>query len=157
MGDFTGLFTSKFNQEILPSATGIPPGDSVGRELVLCGALESDDGLGVAVGHAVGVVAPVVLVAVRLAALAGSLVGSAVSALEEGGLAALADGVDSELIEASGRGDGGVVVGAGRFTVGVAAVDGPVVVAVVVDVAMAVVGQAVLADLLRQSPILALV
>ena len=60
----------------------IPPGDSVGRELVLCGALESDDGLGVAVGHAVGVVAPVVLVAVRLAALASSLVGSAVSALQ---------------------------------------------------------------------------
>ena len=60
----------------------IPPGDSVGRELVLCGALESDDGLGVAVGHAVGVVASVVLVAVRLAALAGSLVGSAVSALQ---------------------------------------------------------------------------
>ena len=76
--------------------------------------------------------------------------------LEEGGLAALADGVDSKLIEAPGRGDGGVVVGAGLGAVGVATVDGPVVVAVVVDVAMAVVGQAVLADLLRQSPILAL-
>ena len=61
----------------------IPPGDGVGRELVLCGALESDDGLGVAVGHAVGVVAPVVLVAVRLAALAGSLVRRAVRALQE--------------------------------------------------------------------------
>ena len=76
--------------------------------------------------------------------------------LEEGGLAALADGVDPELVEASGRGDGGVVVGAGRFTFGVAAVDGPVVVAVVEDVAVAVVGQAVLADLLRQGAILAL-
>ena len=39
---------------------------------------------------------------------------------------------------------------------GVAAVDGPIVVAVVEDVAVAVVGQAVLADLLRQGAILAL-
>ena len=33
--------------------------------------------------------------------------------LEEGGLAALADGVDAELVEAAGRRDGSVVVGAG--------------------------------------------
>lgn len=76
--------------------------------------------------------------------------------LEEGGLTALPDGVDAELVEAAGRGDGRVVVGPGLGAVGVAAVDGPVVVAVVVDVAVAVVGQTVLADLLGQGAILAL-
>ena len=60
----------------------LPPGDGVGRELVLGGALETDDGLGIAVGHAVGVVAAVVLVAVRLTALACSLVRRAVRALQ---------------------------------------------------------------------------
>ena len=68
--------------------------------------------------------------------------------LEEGSLAALADGVDAELVEAAGRGDGGVVVGAGLGAVRVAAVHRPVVVAVVVDVAVAVVGKTVLANLL---------
>ena len=38
--------------------------------------------------------------------------------LEEGGLAALADGVDAELVEAAGRRDGCVVVGAGLGALG---------------------------------------
>ena len=65
--------------------------------------------------------------------------------LEEGCLAALAHGVDSELVEAAGRGDGRVVVHP------LAAVHGPVVVAVVVDVAVSVKHQSVFTNLLGQS------
>ena len=70
--------------------------------------------------------------------------------LEEGSLAALADGVDAELVEAAGRGDGGVVVGAGLGAVRVAAVHRPVVVAVVMNISVAVKHQTVLTDLFRQ-------
>ena len=70
--------------------------------------------------------------------------------LEESGLASLAHGVDPVLVEAAGRGDGGVVVGP------LAAVHGPVVVAVVVDVAVAVVHETVGALLLGQGPVRAL-
>lgn len=69
---------------------------------------------------------------------------------EEGGLAALSDWVDAVGVEASWGGDGGVVVDPRP------AVHSPVVVAVVVDVAVAVVHQAVLAHLLGQSSIRAL-
>ena len=68
-----------------------------------------------------------------------------VSHLEEGSLAALAHRVDAVLVEAAGGGDGGVVVHS------LAAVHGPVVVAVVVDGAVAVEHEAVLTDLLVQS------
>ena len=65
--------------------------------------------------------------------------------LEEGGLAALSDRVDAELVEAAGGGDGGVVVHP------LPAVDGPVVVAVVVHGTVPVKHQPVLANLLVQS------
>ncbi len=70
--------------------------------------------------------------------------------LEEGGLAALAHRVQSILVEASGRRYRRVVV------LALPAVHGPVVIAVVVDVAVAVVRQAVLALLLSQDPVLTL-
>ena len=72
------------------------------------------------------------------------------SYLEESGLASLAHWVDPVLVEASRRGDGGVVIGP------LAAVHGPVVVAVVVDVAVAVVHEPVGALLLGQGPVRAL-
>ena len=65
-------------------------------------------------------------------------------------MASLSHGVDSVGVEASGRRDGRVVVDP------VAAVDCPVVVAVVVDVTVAVIYQTVLANLLGQRPVRAL-
>ena len=70
--------------------------------------------------------------------------------LEEGLLAALADGIDSVGVEAAGGGDGGVVVDE------LAAVAGPVVVAVVVDVAVAGENQTVGTLLLRVGAVHAL-
>ncbi len=70
--------------------------------------------------------------------------------LEECGLASLPDGVDPVLVEAPWGGDWSVVVEP------LPAVDAPVVVAVVVDVAVAVVGKAVLALLLGQGAVRAL-
>ena len=64
--------------------------------------------------------------------------------LEERGLTALAHGVEAELVETARGGDGRVVVDS------LPAVHGPVVVAVVVDGAVAVEHQAVLTGLLRQ-------
>ena len=64
--------------------------------------------------------------------------------LEESGLAAFSDRVDAELVEASWGGDGGVVVDP------LPAVDGPVVVAVVVHSAVPVKHQSVLTNLLVQ-------
>ena len=70
--------------------------------------------------------------------------------LEECGLASLSHGVDSVCVEASRRRDGSVVIDP------VPAVHRPVVVAVVVDVSVPVVHQAVLAHLLRQGAVGAL-
>ena len=67
------------------------------------------------------------------------------SHLKEGCLAALAHWVDAVLVEAAGGGDGSVVVDS------LAAVDRPVVVAVVVDGAVPVKHEAVLTDLLVES------
>ena len=65
--------------------------------------------------------------------------------LEECCLTSLSDRIDSILVETAGRGDGGVVVHP------LAAVHGPVVVAVVVDICVPVKHQTVLTNLLSQS------
>ena len=70
--------------------------------------------------------------------------------LEECSLASLSNRVDAVLVEAAGRGNGCVVVGP------LSTVHGPVVVAVVVDVAVAVVGEPVGALLLGKSAVGAL-
>ena len=64
--------------------------------------------------------------------------------LEESGLTSLSYRVETELVETAGGGDGGVVINP------LATVNSPVVVAVVVDGAVAVEHQAVLTGLLRQ-------
>ena len=65
--------------------------------------------------------------------------------LEKCSLASLSYGVEAELVETARGGDGGVIVDP------LATVDSPVVVAVVVDGAVAVKHQAVLTGLFRQS------
>ena len=126
------------------------------------GALEAHHALslGVTVGHVVRVVADVFLSSVGQALVARGLIGHTMGALtvqclqsqlntgsahlEEGGLTALSYGVEAELVETAGRGDGRVVVDS------LPAVHGPVVVTVVVDVTVAVKHQPVLAHLFRQ-------
>ena len=127
-----------------------------------CRALEAHHALslGVTVGHVVRVVADVFLSSVGQALVARGLIGHTMGALtvqwlqsqlntgsahlEERGLTALSYGVEAELVETAGGGDGGVVVDP------LAAVHRPVVVAVVVDGAVAVKHQAVLTGLFRQ-------
>ena len=45
MGNFTVMFIVNLTKKYCNVQLCIPPGDGVGRELVLSGALESDDGL----------------------------------------------------------------------------------------------------------------
>ena len=63
----------------------VPPGDGVGWELVVGGALEAHHvgGLVLAVGHAVGVVAEVVVGRIRQPLLAGGLIRNAGRALNQ--------------------------------------------------------------------------
>ena len=64
--------------------------------------------------------------------------------LEESGLTSLSYRVETELVETAGGGDGGVVINP------LATVNSPVVVAVVVDGAVAIEHQAVLTGFFRQ-------
>jgi len=104
-----------------------------------------------AVWHRVRVVTDVDLWVVSKTLVAGSLIGNTSSTLEESCLASLSNWVDAELVEASRGGDGGVVVHP------LPAVDGPVVVAVVVHGPVPVKHQPVLTNLLVQGAVGALV
>merc|ERR1719323_1779413 len=96
------------------------PGDSIGGKLMGLRALEPNDPLRLflTVGHRLRVVGK--------ALVARGFISYTSSTLEESGLATLANGVDAKLVETARGGDGGVVVDP------LAAVHGPVVVAVVV-------------------------
>ena len=65
--------------------------------------------------------------------------------LEESGLASFTHRIDSKLIKTSRRGDGGVVIDS------LAAVNSPVVVAMIVDISVAIKHKTILTDLLSQS------
>jgi len=104
-----------------------------------------------AIWHRVRVIADVDLRVVSKTLVARGLISYTSGTLEESGLAAFSDGVDAELVEASRGGDGGVVVHP------LPAVDGPVVVAVVVHSAVPVKHQPVLTNLLVQGAVGALV
>lgn len=130
-----------------------PPGDCVWRQFMSVGAFESHYTLRVlsAVLELVSVVAPVVLRGVGQALLTSRLVRGPGSTLEESSLTSLSYRVDSVLVETPRGGDGSVVVDS------LAAVDAPVVVAVVVHVSVPVKHQTVLTRLMGQSPISAFI
>ena len=117
--------------------------------------------LGVTVGHVVGVVAHVFLGSVGQPLVARGLIGHTMGTLamvrvvkivvttpwdhlEESGLTSLSYRVETELVETARGRDGGVIVDS------LTTVNSPVVVAVVVDGAVAVKHQAVLTGLFRQ-------
>jgi len=124
-------------------------GDSIGRKFSRCGALESNNSLALllTVGHLVGVVAHMLLRVVGQALLARGLIGYSISTLKESCLTSLSDRIDTILVQAPGRRNGGVVVQL------FATVNRPVVVAVVVHVAVPVVHQAVGTGLLGKGTI----
>jgi len=129
------------------------PGNSVWRKLMGLGAFEPNYALRLflAVWHRVRVVTDVDLRVVSKTLVAWSLIGYASTTLEESGLASLSNWVDAVLVEASRGGDGGVVVDP------LPAVDGPVVVAVVVHSPVTVKHKPVLTNLLVQGAVGALV
>jgi hypothetical protein len=114
-------------------------GHSVRGQLGSSGALEPYDALALllTVGDLVRIVAHVDVGGVGQALLARGLIGNSVSTLEEGGLTALADRIDSILVQAARRRDRGVIIQL------IATVYGPVVVAMVVHIPVPVVHQPV--------------
>ena len=128
-----------------------PPGDGVGRQFGVAGTLEPDDLLLLTLAFVdlIRIGANGVFGAVSLTPLTGGFVGHAGGALEKGQFAALALGVDTVLVQTSGAGDGRIVVGS------VAALLFPVVVvvAVIMDIAVAGVDKAVGASLFSQGAV----
>merc|ERR1719461_1446233 len=144
--NYVGSFITRFGESWERQESSC---HSIWRQLVWGWTLEPPHGLRllVAVGHVIGVVAHVLLRRVGQTLVAGGLVGNTFGTLEECSLTSLPYWIDSILVETAGGRDGGVIVHP------LAAVHGPVVVAVVVDICVSVKHQPVLTNLLSQSSI----